>query len=847
MAAEFTENLTEFLEDKLKEFNPNIAVGEGTAVRDLFIKPLSVVFQPMVDEIIRTRENLSLADADQLEDIDLDRLAANFFVTRKLGAKATGSARLFFNEPVDEFIVQGTVLVAGNGVRFVTTEDVTITSSGLRLNTFGELFFFDANAEAETAGVDGNIPADLISDILIGTDKIVDITNPIEFIGGADTESNEDLIARLNIAITFRNLINDNGAKLILLENFDRLLDVFVVGFAKTHAIEQEIPSGIVDGINTVFQLLETEDVIDVSIEVFNEVGDETVLTGGGVVAGFKPLDFFPYDKTTLKLAAGASFAAGLALVAGTDFVAGQKVSIADETAAAGPVGAGPVVLSAVDFFPVDTLPAIEVRAGADITSGVLLTTPTDYTIVPATGVITLTIAGALVVDAQVPPDVHVKYSATSPNAFDFALLPAGAAAINGEAPPDLHAQYDSGPLDAALASGDFFGLVTLVVPPSVGSVLKVDYEYHLQKRDLLSGDNLVLGDDTFGTVSNVHIGGKVDYYLKFLGLEEKEVRINGLKSTNFLFPQGPTDPAPLVTEQYITVVSLPLISLKNIELVDTGTNLPSGVFLSSVNVQDETVEAGPVVAGIKTLTNFPYNFATLELRAGPNFLAGVPLVSGVDYDLAGADTQIGEFNLTAAGAILVNAEATPDIHARYVHGDFELVILANKLNLNMSTKQKLKLVIFNTTRLAEDIFFRYFTHQDFPLVQAFIDDPVNRIVTADLLARAPMPVFVDLTINYSRATGGPDPAAVEAAVINFIDTLKLGECLSSFDLATALAEADVKFVQLPITLNAERVNLDFSTVQLTSENKIEIPPNFQFVARDITINEVPLSSCDSI
>ena len=109
------------------------------------------------------------------------------------------------------------------------------------------------------------------------------------------------------------------------------------------------------------------------------------------------------------------------------------------------------------------------------------------------------------------------------------------------------------------------------------------------------------------------------------------------------------------------------------------------------------------------------------------------------------------------------------------------------------------------------------------------------------------MPVFVDLAINYSRASGGPDAATVEAAVIEFIDTLKLGQCLSSFDLANALSDAGVRFVQLPITLNAERVNLDFSTVQLTSENKIEVPPNFQFVARDITITEVPLSSCDSI
>lgn len=672
--AEFTDNLVEFLEDKLQEANPDIAVGEGTAVRDLFIKPFSVIFQPIVDEILRIRQNLSLEGAAALDDEDLDRLAANFFVTRKAGSKATGTVRLFFSEAVDEFIPQGTVFVAANGVRFLSLADTTITSSGLKLNTFGELFFQDLLVEAENVGTSGNIAANLVTDIVLAGDKVVDVTNPAAFTGGTARETNAELVARLAIAITFRNLINTNGAKLILLENFSRLLDVLVVGKGATHTVEGE-SLGTGDGVTLVYQLSETEDVIAASVDVFLDVQDELVGTGDNATTAYQ-LDFFPLDASTLELRKGASFAAGTPL-----------------------------------------------------------TVTTHYTVNAGTGAITLTAAG-------------VTFLGTD----------------------QLRAKYKAGPLDASLVSADFSGAVTFTVAPSAGAAITADFSYHLMRRDRLSGNNLVLGDDTFGTQTNVHIGGKVDYYLKFPGLEQKEVRINSTKAENFLFTKATSDPSPTATQQYVTDFPLPFISVRNVETVDPGTNLPSGTFLTE--------------------------FTGAGAPPGPN--------------------------------------------------QFKLEILPNKLNLNMSMRQKIKLLLSSDV-VGNDIFLRYFTHQDFAAVQAFIDDPVNRVVTADLLARAPMPVFVDLTINYSRASGGPAPEEVEQAVTDFINSKKLGGCISIFDLTVALSEADVRFVQLPITMSAERINLDFGVVSLSSTNKIEVPPNFQFIARTITVNEVPLDSCDEI
>ncbi len=756
MAAEFTDNLIEFLEDKLKEFNANLSVAEGTAVRDVFIKPFSVIFQPIVDEILKVRANLSLQDAENLTETDLDRLAANFFITRKQGAQAVGSIRLFYNEPVDDFVAQGTVFLAANGVRFVASEDVTITESGLRLNTFGDLFFQDIDAQAEAAGTDGNIAAELIADLLVGSDKIVDVTNPAPFSGGTSVETNAQLIDRLSIAITFRNLINTPGATLILLENFARLLDVGVVGFADTQTIEGEVPTPVPDGIEDTFQLIETEDVIVNLTDVFIKVNDEIVTVDPVEVAGNPHiLDFKPVVAETLLLSKDSTF---------------QASSLLEET--------------------------------------------THYTVNNTTGEITITLAGETFLTGN-----------------------------------DLHARYTAGRLDDSFVVADFNGGLTFASPPPLGTTLFVNYRYHLMRRDRLTGDNLVLGDDTFGTVENVHIGGKVDYYLKYVGLTEVEKRIDGVDGENFLFDQGPGDaPASLV-------------------------------------VADELVASGPAVpAGPHQLQNYPVT--ALALHVGT--IAGPMLTLAVDYT---QNLTTGQITLTPAGQALVDAAIPPELHAAYtatrqyvadvqlpivsvknvelvdtatnlpsgtfltqVFGsgvpagpnEFRLEILPNKLNLNMSMRQKISLIL-SPDVVGESIFFRYFSDPDFETVQEFVDDPVNRIVTADLLVRAPMPVFVDLEINYSRATGGPDPATVQSTVENYINSLKLGQCLSVFDIANTLSDAGVKFVELPFTLDALRVNLDFSELLLTSENKLIIPRNFQFIARDITISEVDLEDCDAI
>lgn len=80
--------------------------------------------------------------------------------------------------------------------------------------------------------------------------------------------------------------------------------------------------------------------------------------------------------------------------------------------------------------------------------------------------------------------------------------------------------------------------------------------------------------------------------------------------------------------------------------------------------VADELVAAGPLVAGLFALDFQFVKNGTLELHAGT--IAGPVLAEGTDYTI---DLNTGIVSLTAAGAIVVNAEAPPDLHAKYTSG----------------------------------------------------------------------------------------------------------------------------------------------------------------------------------
>lgn len=128
---------------------------------------------------------LELGFADTTSGEYLDRLAAEFGLTRKPAVKATGT--LTFTGPDGTAIPAGTIASTGgdNPVYFVTKAAATIVKTSVTVA-----------AEAEEPGADGNVSIGAINTMVGDLVGIVTVTNAVNFEGGVDTESDEALLAR---------------------------------------------------------------------------------------------------------------------------------------------------------------------------------------------------------------------------------------------------------------------------------------------------------------------------------------------------------------------------------------------------------------------------------------------------------------------------------------------------------------------------------------------------------------------------------------------------------------------------------------------------------------------------
>lgn len=133
----------------------------------------------------------------------LDYHAQTRGISRAEAAKAEGT--LQFSAPgnvsADCVIEAGTVAMTAEGVKFETTETVTLAAGTRTVN---------AGARAVRAGADGNVLAGQVRLMSVLPTGVTACTNPGAFSGGSDTESDESL--RERVMESYRRLPNGANA-----------------------------------------------------------------------------------------------------------------------------------------------------------------------------------------------------------------------------------------------------------------------------------------------------------------------------------------------------------------------------------------------------------------------------------------------------------------------------------------------------------------------------------------------------------------------------------------------------------------------------------------------------------
>ena len=218
-----------FITARLNQELPDVNTAEGTGVKDLLVKPDQILIDPILREIQLIKQGQSLANPELLADAEADALIANYFITRNLGGLSRGRARLYFNAPVAINITIGNVCYTADGHRYLPTTLQSISAEAMLFNSSGNLYYFDINVTAESAGVDYNIAPGFIVGIT-NLSVAVRVTNLSAFTGGLVSEATGDLVARAQQSITERSLVVPRGTIARLQDQFNDMTQIQVIG-----------------------------------------------------------------------------------------------------------------------------------------------------------------------------------------------------------------------------------------------------------------------------------------------------------------------------------------------------------------------------------------------------------------------------------------------------------------------------------------------------------------------------------------------------------------------------------------------------------------------------------------
>lgn len=158
----------------------NLDTREGSFVNDL----ISAVAYKIWTAYQSLDAIVPIAYVDETSGDYIDKRAAEYGITRKVGTKAT--AVLTVSGTDGTGIPSGKVFVTADGYQFVTNADATIVGGTASVT-----------ATASTVGAASNVSAGTITGQLKNLNGVTSVTNTAAATGGADAETDAALVARL--------------------------------------------------------------------------------------------------------------------------------------------------------------------------------------------------------------------------------------------------------------------------------------------------------------------------------------------------------------------------------------------------------------------------------------------------------------------------------------------------------------------------------------------------------------------------------------------------------------------------------------------------------------------------
>jgi hypothetical protein len=226
----FTIDMGVFLQDRLNQEFPELPTKEGDALTDILIKPAILLWDPIIRENFRIRQQLSFRDPTILTLDEAEALGANLFAERNKGSTSRGVARIYFARPQSISIGPSNFITSKGGLHYFPTETQSIAVEEMLFNVEGDLYYFDVNVTAEKAGEEYNIgPDELVT--IANVAPAVRLTNKSRFRFGLPAESAVDFVDRVEQDLTERSMVTERGIVAKVAKSFAEVTRIAVTGF----------------------------------------------------------------------------------------------------------------------------------------------------------------------------------------------------------------------------------------------------------------------------------------------------------------------------------------------------------------------------------------------------------------------------------------------------------------------------------------------------------------------------------------------------------------------------------------------------------------------------------------
>ena len=209
----------EFISQLVQEDNPNIDVKRGV-LHDLLFYYSAILSAATQENIDRLRKSGSLFEISKdatLADTDvMDRVMSNFLLTRRIGTAASGTITIVVSA-LQSFTIPSGGIFTASGSSFATTAAHSIRTSTTNIQSANDRaltpigdgnYSFTINITAATVGSASMLSKDTTVIPSVTIPNLVRATATSDFAGGLNSETNSELLARIQEGLSCKSLSN---------------------------------------------------------------------------------------------------------------------------------------------------------------------------------------------------------------------------------------------------------------------------------------------------------------------------------------------------------------------------------------------------------------------------------------------------------------------------------------------------------------------------------------------------------------------------------------------------------------------------------------------------------------